>query len=37
MVMRDGRIETLGPRDEVLGRLKAIRSNDPNPIKAAEA
>jgi ATP-binding cassette subfamily C protein len=37
MVMRDGRIETFGPRDEVLGRLKAIRANDPNPVKAAEA
>jgi ATP-binding cassette subfamily C protein len=37
MVMRDGRIETFGPRDEVLGRLKAIRSNDQNPVKVAEA
>lgn len=28
MVMRQGRVETFGSRDEVLGRLKAIRSSD---------
>ena len=38
MVMRDGRIEAFGPRDEVLGRLKAIRSAEPpKTAKAAEA
>lgn len=38
MVMREGRVETFGPRDEVLGRLKAIRSDDPRqPAKTAEA
>jgi ATP-binding cassette subfamily C protein len=37
MVMREGRIETFGPRDEVLGRLTAIRSNDRNSAKVAEA
>lgn len=37
MVMRDGRIETFGPRDEVLGRLKAIRPANPQPQRAAEA
>ena len=39
MVMRGGRIETFGPRDEVLGRLKAIQSNGPQaqPQQAAEA
>ncbi|WP_340266802.1 type I secretion system permease/ATPase [Sphingobium mellinum] len=37
MVMREGRIETFGPRDEVLGRLKAIQPANPQPQRAAEA
>lgn len=38
MVMREGRVEAFGPRDEVLGRLKAIRTNEgPPPQATAEA
>jgi len=36
IVMRDGRLETFGPRDEVLGRLKAIRSEDHPTSQRAE-
>ena len=36
MVMRDGRLETFGPRDEVLGRLKAIRSEEQPKAQTAE-
>jgi ATP-binding cassette subfamily C protein len=36
MVLREGRVETLGARDEVLGRLKAIQTDQPTPAQAAE-
>ncbi len=36
MVMRDGRVETFGSRDEVLGRLKAIQSDDNPAPQTAE-
>ena len=36
MVMRDGRLETFGPRDEVLGRLKAIQSEEKPEAQRAE-
>jgi len=36
MVMRDGRPETFSPRDEVLGRLKAIRSEEKPEAQRAE-
>ena len=36
MVMREGRIETLGSRDDVLGKLKAIQTAQPKPAQVAE-
>ncbi|KEQ53501.1 Type I secretion system ATPase [Sphingobium chlorophenolicum] len=36
MVMRDGRVEAFGGRDEVLGRLKAIRSEEHPASQTAE-
>ncbi len=36
MVMREGRLETFGPRDEVLGRLKAIQSEEQPTSQMAE-
>jgi ATP-binding cassette subfamily C protein len=36
MVMRDGRVETFGVRDEVLGRLKAIQSEEKPTAQTAE-